>query len=183
MKLSLLIGAVLYFSVLAFAARDRDLVTSLPKQVAQFKEKLYSGFYWVSARKQIHYAYLESQDKPETDPVIIFFLGGPGVATLSIGLFGGLGSLMADNPGNATLIENPNNWNKKANLLFIDNPTGVGYSHGDLPRDDLHSDLSASNDAFSMVKQFYIDWFPLRQNPVYISGISYGGIYAPYLAW
>ena len=80
--------------------------------------------------KLLHYSFVESQDSPATDPIIVFLLGGPGVATMSLGLFGGIGPLIATSQQNATLVENPNTWNKRANLLFIDNPAGVGYSFG-----------------------------------------------------
>jgi len=121
-----------------------------------------------------------------SDPVIIYFLGGPGVASISFGLFGGIGPLKYPNPDNSSLIENPYTWNKRANLLFIDNPAGVGYSYGDpnnLKHDLLHNDISSSDDVFKMIKMFYKDWPELLPNSIYTSGISYGGIYAPYLAW
>ena len=35
----------------------------------------------------------------------------------------------------------------------------------------------------SFIKQFYADWPELLSNPLFIAGGSYGGIYAPNLAW
>ena len=68
-------------------------------------------------------------------------------------------------------------------MLFIDNPAGVGYSYAQRTIDDFHNDFSFSSDALSFMKQFYSDYSEFLDNPLYISGGSYGGIYAPRLAW
>jgi carboxypeptidase C (cathepsin A) len=38
-------------------------------------------------------------------------------------------------------------------------------------------------DAISFIDQFYQGWEELRGNPLFIGGISYGGVYAPRLAY
>jgi carboxypeptidase C (cathepsin A) len=50
--------------------------------------------------------------------------GGPAISSMN-GLFG-IGPLLYINE--PRLINNINTWANKANLLFIDNPAGVGYS-------------------------------------------------------
>ena len=146
----------------ALAARDKDLVTSLPNQVNQIKQKFYSGAYEITTSKNVHYAYVESANAPATDPLIVFLLGGPGVASLSLGFFGGIGPLSAENMGNCTLKENEYSWNKFSNLLVIDNPTGVGYSIGETERDYLHNDQSVAEDLLLFMQRFYYDWPELR---------------------
>ena len=68
-------------------------------------------------------------------------------------------------------------------MLFIDNPAGVGYSYAPWEIDNFHNDYSFSRDALSFMKQFYKDFSEFLNNPLYIAGSSYGGIYAPTLAW
>ena len=74
-------------------------------------------------------------------------------------------------------------WNNKANVLFIDNPAGVGFSYGKRNVDLLHNDISFRKDALAFILNFYSYWPKLVTNPLYIFGHSYGGTFAPTLAW
>lgn len=42
----------------------------------------YSGYLNVSDAKSLHYLFFESQSAPETDPVLIWFNGGPGCSSM-----------------------------------------------------------------------------------------------------
>ena len=68
-------------------------------------------------------------------------------------------------------------------MLLIDNPAGVGFSTGKRLSDISANDQSGANDLLNFMILFYADFPELKKNPLYISGISYGGIYAPLLAW
>jgi carboxypeptidase C (cathepsin A) len=43
--------------------------------------------------------------------------------------------------------------------------------------------MTSSKDALAAMKDFYLGFPEFLNNPLYISGESYGGIYVPYLAW
>lgn len=43
---------------------------------------------------------------------------------------------------------NPEPWNKRANMLYIESPAGVGYSVAKSDEDWQHNDMSQSFDAF-----------------------------------
>jgi len=89
----------------------------------------YSGHFNVSRGRHLHYLYTESLDKPETDPVIVFFNGGPGGASIFI-TFLGMGPYKTlDISQDLTPFKN--SWNQRANILYIDNPAGVGYSYAE----------------------------------------------------
>ena len=68
-------------------------------------------------------------------------------------------------------------------MLYIDNPSGVGYSYATRDIDFCQTDLQVSIDAHDMISQFFQAWPELKPNPLYIAGHSYGGVYVPYLAW
>ena len=77
----------------------------------------------------------------------------------------------------------PHSWCKNASVLFLDNPAGVGFSYGATSRDISHSDVSSTIDSINFIKQFFADWPERLDNPLFIAGWSYGGVFAPYHAW
>lgn len=87
--------------------------------LAYLRHLLYaSGQYW----------FFESRNAPSTDPVTLWMTGGPGCSS-EVALFGENGPCSVNAAGNAT-IHNPYSWNAKSNLLYIDQPTGTGFSYG-----------------------------------------------------
>ena len=67
----------------AQAQRPEDEMKSLPGQsFKNLSSRWFSGHFNVSKGRHLHYLYMESEDKPATDPVIVYFNGGPGVASI-----------------------------------------------------------------------------------------------------
>jgi carboxypeptidase C (cathepsin A) len=67
-----------------------------------------------------------SRTSPATDPVIIWFNGGPGCSSM-LGWSQEHGPYsMADGATNFTY--NEWSWNNNANMIYIEAPAGVGYS-------------------------------------------------------
>jgi len=131
----------------------------------------------------MHYMFIESLNEPASDPILVYFNGGPGAPSI-VGAFVGLGPFMAADPNsNITLVPWNGSWCRNASVLMIDNPAGVGFSYAQREIDGLHNDVSYLNDILAFIKQFYTHWPKLAQNPLYIAGISYGGVYAPHLTW
>ena len=125
---------------LAFAAPAADEVTSFPGIGANVTTPTYSGYLNVTATKALHYVYVSSANAPNTDPVVVWFNGGPGCSSL-LGFISENGPYKIDD--NSTLIENnTESWNKNANVLYIESPAGVGFSTGDTWADNQHNDMS-----------------------------------------
>ena len=85
--------------------------------------------------------------------------------------------------GQYYIKKNPEPWNKRANMLYIESPAGVGFSTADTPNDLQHNDMSTSEDALTALIEWYLFFPEYKTNDLYISGESYAGIYVPYLAW
>ncbi|KAL8751205.1 MAG: hypothetical protein Q9199_006581 [Rusavskia elegans] len=72
---------------------------------------------------------------------------------------------------------NPYSWTKLANVLYVDQPTGTGYSSGSKA---ASNNAEVTKDFFHWLMAFY-DRFPaLKYKNTYIMGESYAGIYIPY---
>ena len=64
---------------------------------------------------------VESEGSPLTDPLVIWFNGGPGASSL-VGFFQELGPVVLQS--NSSVIRNPYAWSKVANVLYFESPTG-----------------------------------------------------------
>jgi cathepsin A (carboxypeptidase C) len=90
-----------------------------------------SGYYKVEGSKNLNYFYwfFESRSDPTNDPVIIWLTGGPGCSSI-LALFAENGPCSVNADGTST-IPNPFSWNSNANIMWVDQPAGVGFSYGD----------------------------------------------------
>jgi hypothetical protein len=80
-----------------------------------------------------------------------------------------------------TLTPNDSSWNKEANILYVEQPAGVGFSFADTDEDLVTDDKTSAADNYELVLQF-LKRFPERQsNPFYVASESYGGHYMPQL--
>ena len=172
--LAMLVGSTL-------AAHPQDIVVGLP-DCNRLNSDWYSGHLAASLpTKKLHYVFVSSMSDPSKDPVVVWFNGGPGCSSL-LALFQEHGPYVIDD-GEFYIKTNPEPWNKSANVLYLVSPAGVGFSTAETDQDRIHNDVSQSEDALAAVKDWYNKFPEFLTNDLYISGESYGGIYAPYLAY
>lgn len=69
------------FVLTAFSAPYLDSVLNLP-DCPPLQEKMFSGYLEVSNSKYLYYIFVESQNDPINDPLIVWFNGGPGCSSL-----------------------------------------------------------------------------------------------------
>ena len=119
-----LASCLMAVSVLADA--PNDLMGDLP-WAEPFSSKTYSGYLNASETKRLHYVYAESLNDPETDPVLIWFNGGPGCSSM-LGFMQENGPRVIDD-GEDYLKSNPDAWNTNANVIWLESPAGVGWSY------------------------------------------------------
>ncbi|KAF9873266.1 hypothetical protein CkaCkLH20_09079 [Colletotrichum karsti] len=126
---------------------------------------------------QVGYYDFESRGDPANDPVILCMSGGPGASSVAFGLFQELGPCIIE--GTNSTKPNPYAWNNNANVIFVDQPSNVGFSYSKDPVTNLED---ATSDMYDFLTAF-MDQFPKysHQN-FYIIGESYGGTWVPALA-
>jgi len=78
-----------------------------------------------------------------------------------------------------SLVSNPHSWNENANLVYVDQPIGTGFSKADDGSVmDTNEEEIADNMAQFMIH--FLEKFPqLKHKDFYITGESYAGHYIP----
>ena len=82
-----------------------------------------------------------------------------------------------------TLSVNPNSWNNRTNNLFIEAPSGVGFSYCETPAGCQHTDTSTAVDNLAAMVSFFKAFPEFAKNDFWLSGESYAGVYVPSLAY
>ncbi|OAA67919.1 Peptidase S10, serine carboxypeptidase [Niveomyces insectorum RCEF 264] len=130
--------------------------------------------------KHLFFWYFESRSVPDEDPLLLWQTGGPGASSM-LGLLEELGPCLINAHGNGT-VHNPYGWNQAANLLFVDQPAGVGFSYLDEGEPVPDNSFDAAEDLRLFLQLFVSKVFPkLQDRDFHITGESYGGHYEPVL--
>ncbi|KAJ4258063.1 hypothetical protein NW762_008203 [Fusarium torreyae] len=151
-------------------------VRAQSSDVCDAGSRQWTGTVNVTADKSMFFWYFESRHKPETDPLLLWMSGGPGAAG-EMGLFMGSGPCVVNADGNST-TRLDYSWIDRANVVYIDQPVGVGFSEI-TDRDDIAVSLQqGARDVYSFLSTLSHDVFPeLADRPWHITGESMGGHY------
>jgi carboxypeptidase C (cathepsin A) len=157
------------------AAAASDEITSLPGLNASLCFKHFGGYVPVGGgKKNLFYWYTEATSNPEKAPTIFWMNGGPGCSSLA-GMFSELGPFVVDEKQQLSL--NPYAWNRIANIIYMEQPAGVGFSYPAMATNDS----IAASDAYDGIQQFFLLHPEAQPRTFYIAGESYGGHYVPNL--
>eukprot|EP00296_Roombia_truncata_P007713 JP446164.1.p2 GENE.JP446164.1~~JP446164.1.p2 ORF type:complete len:468 (+),score=124.44 JP446164.1:42-1445(+) len=142
----------------------------------------YAGYLTVDENhgRELFYWFVESQQDPANDPLVIWFNGGPGCSSMG-GFLSELGPFYPNTDGK-TLRHNEWSWNKVANIIFLDSPAGVGFSKTNTTEDYTVGDERTAHDAYTFLEQFFLKYPQYQNRALWISGESYAGHYVPNLA-
>ena len=142
--------------------------------------KIYSGYLKVTEGKQLHYLLQESENKPDTDRLLVWLNGGPGCSSM-LG-WGDEHGPMSFNEEGTGFTRNEFSWNKNTNVLYIESPAGVGFSIAKNKEDATSDDYRSSYDNLTALLSFFEKFPEYKNRELYLSGESYAGIYIPYFA-
>ncbi|KAJ4374799.1 hypothetical protein N0V83_001876 [Neocucurbitaria cava] len=126
--------------------------------------------------RKLFFWFFPSTLESTPEEVVIWLNGGPGCSSLS-------GFLTENGPftweaGTLAPVQNPYSWNNLTNVLWVEQPVGVGYSQG---TPNITNEVELGDEFRGFYKSF-IDLFELYNWKTYITGESYAGFYVPYIA-
>ncbi|XP_077233864.1 serine carboxypeptidase-like 15 [Tasmannia lanceolata] len=132
---------------------------------------------------QLFYYFIQSEKNPKEDPLVLWLTGGPGCSAFS-GLVYEIGPLQFDvkeyNGSLPTFMLNPYSWTKVANIIFLDQPVGTGFSYT-TSRDYQMGDFKSAKEIHEFLRKWLISHPQFLSNPLYVGGDSYSGLTVPVL--
>ncbi|CAN7127881.1 unnamed protein product [Brassica rapa subsp. narinosa] len=162
-----------------------SIVKFLPGFEGPLPFELQTGYIGIGEKEdiQLFYYFIKSEKNPIEDPLLIWLNGGPGCSSL-------LGLLFENGPlafkfevynGNlASLVSTTYSWTQVANILFLDQPVGSGFSYSRTPLDK-----TSDTNEVKMIHEFLQKWLSKHpqffSNPFYVIGDSYSGKIVPAL--
>lgn len=124
----------------------------------------------------------EARNSSKNAPLLLWFQGGPGGSSLH-GSFVENGPCLVDTPTSVT--PNPYSWTEQFNVVYLDQPAGVGFSYlgHSSDGDSYHhrSEMSAF-DVVAFIRLLYEAFPHVATLDLHLSGESYAGRYIPTIA-
>jgi carboxypeptidase C (cathepsin A) len=78
-----------------------------------------------------------------------------------------------------SLSINKYSWNSFANLLYVDQPVGTGFSYADNYDDYVTNEDQIAEDMYTFLENFFVQYPQYSKLPLFITGESYAGHYIP----
>ncbi|GMH41459.1 hypothetical protein BSKO_09369 [Bryopsis sp. KO-2023] len=129
---------------------------------------------------RLFYFYFEERNHQKDAPLVFWTNGGPGCSSL-FGLFFENGPYRVDKQtGELSLSEY--GWDIGQNVLFVEQPVGVGFSTSSDDRDFAHYEDTVGDHMLMFFWEFMEKHPELKDRPIYLSGESYAGHYLPAIA-
>lgn len=132
-----------------------------------------AGYLKASALSNYFFWLFESKSAPTTDPLIMWLSGGPGCSS-QLALFGENGPCTVSEDGKSTIL-NPSSWHTNANVMWVDQPAGVGFSTAL----GVHDETGVANNMYTFLQNFFTSFPQYQKNDFHVFGESYAGHYVP----
>ncbi|ORX38931.1 Alpha/Beta hydrolase protein [Kockovaella imperatae] len=141
--------------------------------------KQLSGYLDISETKHLFFWFQESRNKPKEDPLVLWLNGGPGCSSTTGLMFELGGCAIADEGRNLTY--NKYAWNSVANVIYLDQPIGVGFSYAD-GSEEVSDSHAAAEDVYAFLSLFISQFRKYSKQDFHVAGESYAGQYIPNIA-
>lgn len=192
MSRSVLILAVLTLlssaTALVSCTEDRlseSPITLLPEQDRLLPNGLaaeqVSGYFKLNRTHDafMFYFFFENRAADPKAPLVLWMTGGPGCSSeLAVFYENGPFKITDD----LQLKPNEYGWDVAANLIYVDQPIGTGFSYSDDPRDTVYGGHGVGLDMLDFLLEFLEARPQYKDSDFFITGESYGGHYVPAVA-
>lgn len=166
--------AVLAAAVASAALTPADFeITDMPLLATPPAFRQYSGYLPATNGTELFFWFVESQRAPSSDPVLFWTNGGPGASSVAYGFWTEHGPFRLA-PNASSVEPYAYSWNRIANMLYVEAPSGVGFSWS---ADTAHyktNDSQTSLDSFLFLQNFFTVFEAFKPNDFYLTGESYG---------
>lgn len=134
---------------------------------------------------EIHYWFLEAdtEDDPMDKPLFFWTTGGPGCSSMLALMTENGPWRVISNDGELSVEYNPYTWILEVNMVFLEQPFGVGFSIVDEGDEPVVGDMNSAEDMDAVIRNFITKFPRFENHPIYTTGESYGGHYIPTTAW
>ncbi|CAF1697605.1 unnamed protein product [Brassica napus] len=175
---------LLLLIILSSHANCGSIVKFLPGFEGPLPFQLETGYIGVGDQEQVQlfYYFIKSEKNPTEDPLLIWLTGGPGCSSITGLLFeNGPVTFKVEgyNGGTPTLLSTTYSWTKVANIIFLDQPVGSGFSYATTQFLDSPSDSGEAKRIHEFIRKWLSEHKEFISNPFYVSGDSYSGKIIP----
>ncbi|CAH2034597.1 unnamed protein product [Thlaspi arvense] len=170
-------------------ADSSSIIKHLPGFEGPLPFELETGYIGVGEAEedQMFYYFIKSESNPKEDPLLVWLTGGPGCSSFS-GLVYENGPLAfkveAYNGSIPSLVSTTYSWTKVANIIYLDQPVGTGFSYSRNPLADIPSDTGSAKRVDEFLRKILflllvivVQWLAKHpeyfSNPFYVTGNSY----------
>ncbi|CCE92164.1 serine-type carboxypeptidase TDEL_0D05800 [Torulaspora delbrueckii] len=121
-----------------------------------------------------------SHPRQYSDSLVFWFNGGPGCSSMDGALLES-GPFRVDADGSVYL--NEGSWHNRADIVYVDQPVGTGFSTSNLESINYDEDLETVTEHFMRFIDSYFQSFPDDlDKELVLAGESYAGQYIPFFA-
>lgn len=130
-------------------------------------------FYWL----------FRSRGAKDTDPLVFWLSGGPGCSSeLAVFYENGPFHIKKEGLFDFKLIKNDFSWNTNANVVYMDQPVGTGFSRNKHITDLDWNEEKIAKDFYTFLLGFMAKHPEYKSRSMFITGESYAGHYIPVVA-
>jgi len=145
------------------------------------KVKQYSGYITIDGFRNdqgthLYYWFFEARRNPSTAPLVLWLTGGPGCSSLTALFFENGPYIINDD---LSLKLNPYSWNEVANVIWVDQPVGSGFSYADHFDDYVTDEDQVAEDLYQFMEGFFKLHPEYAKLGFFVVGESYAGHYVP----